>query len=103
GPLLALLLLDAAARHGGGRVPDRFEYRALSPLFVDEAFRLEGARAGGGRADPAAPGAADRRGLADPDGPAELHGATGASGVGLWVAGPRGLAMRADAGWDGAS
>ncbi len=72
GPLLALLLLDAATRRAGsGPPPDRFEYRAVSPLFAGEAFRLEG---GPGNA----PGAVD-----------------------VWVAGPRGTAMRASAGWGG--
>ncbi len=66
GPLLASLLLDAAARHGS-RAPEQFTYRALSPLFVDEPFRIEGgASAGEGE-------------------------------VALWIAGPRGIAMRATA------
>ena len=34
GPLTALLLLDAATRHGTGPVT-RFRYRALAPLFAD--------------------------------------------------------------------
>jgi 3-methylfumaryl-CoA hydratase len=72
GPLLALLLLDGAGRHGGG-APDRFAYRAVSPLFAGEEFKLQGA---GGL-------------------PA---GAAGESEV--WVTGPRGMAMRAMAGWD---
>jgi 3-methylfumaryl-CoA hydratase len=74
GPLLALLLLDAAARHGG-RAPARFAYRAVSPVFAGEPFRLEGA----------APL------------PLSAAGETEA-----WVAGPRGMAMRATAGWEAA-
>jgi len=74
GPLLALLLMDAASRHGG-RAPARFAYRALSPLFADEPFRIEGT-------EPFPP---------DTAGDGEV-----------WVAGPRGTAMRAMAGWDGA-
>lgn len=75
GPLLALLLLDAAVRRSA-RAPERFSYRALSPLFATESFRLEGAR----------------RSVASP--------ADGAVSE-LWVAGPRGLAMRATAEWHG--
>jgi 3-methylfumaryl-CoA hydratase len=71
GPLLALLLLDCATR-SAGRPPERFAYRAVSPLFAGEEFRLEGAH-----------------GL-----PA---GAAGEAEV--WAAGPRGMAMRAMAGW----
>ena len=40
GPLTALLLLDAALRHGD--TPSGFRYRALAPLFVDEPIRLVG-------------------------------------------------------------
>jgi 3-methylfumaryl-CoA hydratase len=72
GPLLALLLLDGAGRNGG-RAPARFAYRAVSPLFAGERFRLEGAQA-------------LERGFA------------GESEV--WAVGPRGLAMRAMAGWE---
>jgi 3-methylfumaryl-CoA hydratase len=74
GPLLALLLLDAAARHGG-RAPARFAYRAVSPAFAGEALRVEGAAAL----------------------PLSAAGETEA-----WVAGPRGTAMRATAGWEAA-
>ena len=42
GPLTALLLLDAARRHGSA--PSRFRYRALAPLFVDEPITLAGAQ-----------------------------------------------------------
>jgi 3-methylfumaryl-CoA hydratase len=97
GPLLALLLLDGASRHGssgyqspgdgppgeasaghriprrGPRAPDRFAYRAVGPLFEGEAFRIEGT----------APRASDSPGQ-------EAR---------LWVAGPRGLAMEATAAW----
>ena len=41
GPLTALLLLDAARRHGRGTL-SRFRYRALAPLFVDEPITLVG-------------------------------------------------------------
>lgn len=72
GPLLALLLLDAAVRHGG-RDPARFAYRAVSPLFAGEAIRVEGV---------------------------EPLGLAAAGETELWVAGPRGIAMRATAGWE---
>jgi 3-methylfumaryl-CoA hydratase len=72
GPLLALLLVGAAARHSG-RAPARFAYRAVSPLFSGEPFRVEGV----------APL------------PLSAPGETEA-----WVAGPRGTAMRATAGWE---
>lgn len=39
GPLVALLLLDAAERHGA-RPVTRFRYRALAPLFVDRPITL---------------------------------------------------------------
>ena len=45
GPLVALLLLDAAERHGA-RPVTRFRYRALAPLFVDRPITLV-ERAGG--------------------------------------------------------
>ena len=45
GPLVALLLLDAAQRHGA-RPVTRFRYRALAPLFVDRPITLV-ERAGG--------------------------------------------------------
>ncbi len=41
GPLTALLLLDAAGRHGPPPVT-RFRYRALAPLFVDRPITLAG-------------------------------------------------------------
>ena len=40
GPLTALLLLDAARRHGD--TPSSFRYRALAPLFADEPITLVG-------------------------------------------------------------
>jgi len=73
GPLLALLLLDGATRHGG-RAPAQFSYRALSPLFAGEPFLIEGD----------APPAANTSGSCE-----------------LWIAGPRGLATRATAQWEG--
>lgn len=41
GPLIALLLLDAARRHSA-RPVSRFRYRAMAPLFVDEPIALVG-------------------------------------------------------------
>lgn len=41
GPLTALLLLDAAARHGTEPVT-RFRYRALAPLYADRLITLVG-------------------------------------------------------------
>lgn len=41
GPLIALLLLDAAVRRGG-RTPKLFSYRAVAPLFCGERFLVEG-------------------------------------------------------------
>ena len=41
GPLTALLLLDAAGRHGPAPVT-RFRYRAQAPLFVDRRIMLVG-------------------------------------------------------------
>ncbi len=41
GPLTALLLLDAAGRHGPAPVT-RFRYRAQAPLFVDRPITLAG-------------------------------------------------------------
>ena len=49
GPLTALLMLDAAGRHGAGPVT-RFRYRALAPLFVDQRILLVG-RQGSSRVD----------------------------------------------------
>ncbi|MDE2875264.1 MAG: MaoC family dehydratase N-terminal domain-containing protein [Gemmatimonadota bacterium] len=49
GPLTALLLLDAAGRHGTEAVT-RFRYRALAPLFVDRRIALVGRR-GSSRSD----------------------------------------------------
>ena len=41
GPLTALLLLDAAGRHGTEQVT-RIRYRALAPLYVDQPITLRG-------------------------------------------------------------
>ena len=49
GPLTALLLLDAAGRHGAEAVT-RFRYRALGPLLVDRRIALVG-RQGSSRPD----------------------------------------------------
>lgn len=77
GPLLALLLLDGATRRGampdGPRPPQRFEYRAMGPLFAEEPFRVEGTSP-----EPADSSEEEAR---------------------LWVAGPRGIAMEASATW----
>ena len=43
GPLLALLLLDAAVRNAA-LIPRTYEYRALAPLFLPEAVHIEGVR-----------------------------------------------------------
>ena len=43
GPLTALLLLDAARRHGEAPVSS-FRYRALAPLFADQPITLVGRR-----------------------------------------------------------
>jgi 3-methylfumaryl-CoA hydratase len=45
GPLTATLLQQLALEHGGGRKLARFEFRGVSPLFVDRTFRLEGREA----------------------------------------------------------
>lgn len=42
GPLTATLLQQFAMEHGGGRPLARFDFRGVSPLFVDRAFSLEG-------------------------------------------------------------
>ena len=42
GPLTATLLQQLAVEHGGGRRLAAFEFRGVSPLFVDRGFRLEG-------------------------------------------------------------
>ncbi len=47
-PLTALMLMDAAARRWRAPVRD-FEYRALSPLFVEQPVRLAGYAGTGGR------------------------------------------------------
>ena len=56
GPLTALLLLDTVERRVGER-PDRFEYRAVNPLFVNEQIQLagRGSREGGVEAWAGAP------------------------------------------------
>lgn len=79
-PLLALLLLDAAARHSANS-PARFSYRAVSPIFAHEPFRLEGRRIS----------ASASAAFAVPDG--------GVGGADLWVQGPRGVAMVASVQW----
>lgn len=42
GPLTATLLQQFALAHGGGRRLVSFDFRAVSPLFVDRPFTLEG-------------------------------------------------------------
>ncbi|MEB2399123.1 MAG: MaoC family dehydratase N-terminal domain-containing protein [Alcaligenaceae bacterium] len=42
GPLTATLLQQFAVEQGGGRPLSRFDFRGVSPLFVDRSFRLEG-------------------------------------------------------------
>ena len=48
GPLTATLLQQFALEHGGGRPLARFDFRGVSPLFVDRAFSLEGREADDG-------------------------------------------------------
>jgi 3-methylfumaryl-CoA hydratase len=47
GPLTATLLQQFALAHGGGRRLAAFDFRGVSPLFVDREFRLEGREADG--------------------------------------------------------
>lgn len=42
GPLTATLLQQFATEQGGGRRLTRFDFRAVSPMFVDRPFTLEG-------------------------------------------------------------
>lgn len=42
GPLTATLLQQLAVEQGGGRQLASFEFRGVSPLFVNRSFRLEG-------------------------------------------------------------
>jgi 3-methylfumaryl-CoA hydratase len=42
GPLTATLLQQFAVAHGSGRPLARFDFRGVSPLFVDRPFQLEG-------------------------------------------------------------
>jgi 3-methylfumaryl-CoA hydratase len=42
GPLTATLLQQFALEHGNGRRLSRFDFRGVSPLFVDRPFQLEG-------------------------------------------------------------
>ncbi|WP_321962115.1 FAS1-like dehydratase domain-containing protein [Paraburkholderia sp. J7] len=51
GPLTATLLQQFAVEHGGGRRLARFDFRGVSPLFVDRAFSLEGRAAAEGGLD----------------------------------------------------
>lgn len=44
GPLTATLLQQLAVEQGGGKSLARFEFRGVSPLFVNRAFRVEGRR-----------------------------------------------------------
>lgn len=48
GPLIATLLLDLALRAAPGRWIDSFSFRALSTLFVDAPFTVNGQPDGGG-------------------------------------------------------
>jgi len=48
GPLTATLLQQLAVERGGGRRLARFEFRGVSPLFVNRPFRLEGREADDG-------------------------------------------------------
>ncbi len=42
GPLQAVLLFDAACRHAPARIPARFDFRGVRPLFVFDAATLNG-------------------------------------------------------------
>jgi 3-methylfumaryl-CoA hydratase len=44
GPLTATLLQLLALEHGGGRRLARFDFRGVTPLFVERPFELEGRR-----------------------------------------------------------
>jgi 3-methylfumaryl-CoA hydratase len=48
GPLTATLLQQFAVEHGSGRRLSRFDFRGVTPLFVDRAFQLEGRAASDG-------------------------------------------------------
>lgn len=50
GPLVELLLLDAARRHADGRAIARFRMKAAAPVFVDMPFRIVGGAIEGGLA-----------------------------------------------------
>jgi len=45
GPLTATLLQQFALAHGEGRPLARFDFRGVTPLYVDRPFRLEGRQA----------------------------------------------------------
>ena len=47
GPLTATLLQHFAVEHGDGRRLARFDFRGVTPLFVDRAFTLEGRESDG--------------------------------------------------------
>ena len=49
GPLIATLLADLVARQGPGIQPKRFDYRAISPLFVGTPFTVNGSLSPDGR------------------------------------------------------
>ncbi len=42
GPLTATLMLQLAMEHNGDKVPERFEFRAISPLYDTASFELRG-------------------------------------------------------------
>ena len=48
GPLTATLLQQLALQQGQGRALSRFDFRGVSPLFVNRGFQLEGHRADDG-------------------------------------------------------
>jgi 3-methylfumaryl-CoA hydratase len=108
GPLLATLLLDGAIRHVRHRL-HRFEYRAVSPLFAGEPFRVEGRVGPEGPAGPEPPGAPGASGASGASRASEVAGVGNSSPseafpqtgnpspLALWVVGPRGVAMQATA------
>ncbi len=66
GPLTAILLLDLLRRSLPERVPARFDYRALAPLFDTAPFTVAGA--------PGEDGASATLWAARPDGAMAMHG-----------------------------
>ena len=51
GPLQAVLLFDAACRHAPDRIPSRFDFRGVRPLFDFDVATLNGRRRDDGGTD----------------------------------------------------